>query len=73
MRSNQQFVHRPLRSGLQESICLRCFRTVGLPGPESALGDQEASHVCNPEDLITLRGRIEPQKATSPQQGEETA
>ena len=73
MPSNSQFAHRPLRSGLQESICLRCFRTIGMPAPASALSDQEKNHICNTEDLIPLRGRIEPQKATSPEQGEESA
>jgi hypothetical protein len=58
---------------MQESICLRCFRTVGVAGPVDSLGRQEAEHVCSTEDLIDLHGRIEPQKATSPQKGEESA
>lgn len=73
MPTNRQFAHRPLRSGMHESICLRCFRTVGVAGPVDSLGSQEAEHVCSTEDLIALHGRIEPQKATSPQQGEESA
>ncbi len=73
MPLNKKFAHRPVRAGMYESICLRCFRTVGKAAPEDRLTDEEAGHTCKPEDLITLHGRMEPEKATSPERGEESA
>lgn len=47
-----RFVHRdnyPLAS--YDSICMRCFATVGTRQAESELAEDEAAHVCSEADL----------------------
>ena len=56
-----RFAHRLTESERFESICLHCFRTVGSADLEPGLEHQEARHVCLPEDVIGLRGRMGPE------------
>lgn len=56
-----KFAHRLTESHRFESICLRCFRTVGSADLEPGLERQEVRHVCQPEDLIRLHGRMGPE------------
>ena len=45
-RTPVQFRHRMNREGCYESICLRCFRTVGTEQVETDLLANELLHVC---------------------------
>ena len=73
MPSNRKYAHRPAFAGLYESICLRCFRTIGQAASEENLAESEARHVCSMEDVIALHGPIPPEKSASPLSEEESA
>lgn len=46
-----QFPHRFNRDGTVDSICPRCYVTVGSAAIEDGLKPMETAHVCNPERL----------------------
>jgi hypothetical protein len=56
-----RFIHRRTEAGRYESICLRCFRTIGGAALETGLGAVENGHMCSQEDLIQLHVRMEPE------------
>lgn len=56
-----KFAHRMTEGQRFESICLRCFRTVGSADFEPGLEYAEVRHTCLPEDVIRLHGRMEPE------------
>lgn len=62
---NAKFAHRLAESQRFESICLRCFRTVGSAEFEPGLSCLEARHICLPEDVIGLHGRMGPEPVRS--------
>jgi len=47
----QRFPHRANRDGTIDSICPRCYETVGTSTWESDLEHCEAAHVCEPAQL----------------------
>jgi len=47
----QPFSRRTNRDGTIDSICKRCFRTVGTAQEQEALKALEESHVCDPWTL----------------------
>jgi hypothetical protein len=48
------FAHRPKSNGTAESICLKCYMTIGPPQNEADLEVQEAGHVCAGMNLGAL-------------------
>lgn len=68
-----RFAHRRINSARFESICLQCFRTVGISDAESGLERIEARHVCSQEDLIQLHSRMEPKSIGNQEQRKERA
>lgn len=44
--SQPKFVHRVTAAFTYDSLCLRCFRTVGTRRRESELRFDEAEHLC---------------------------
>jgi len=46
-----KFVHRVNADDSYDSICLRCYRTVGRREVESSLNSDEESHKCSMDDL----------------------
>ena len=58
-----RFAHRLTETGRYESICLRCFRTIGGAAEEPGLASVEIAHVCEEEDVIQLHVRMGPQPA----------
>lgn len=55
-----RFAHRRTEAVRFESICLRCFRTVGTADRESALERIEARHLCLEQDVIQMHTRMGP-------------
>jgi hypothetical protein len=49
------FMHRELPNASIESICLRCYRTVGQTEQEIGLETPELKHRCDPFDLEHLK------------------
>ena len=43
-----QFPHRHNPDGTYDSICTKCFATVGTSETEENLVEAEAKHTCNP-------------------------
>jgi hypothetical protein len=54
MVSNEPFPHRGNKDGTIDSICPRCYMTVGTALNESELGEIEHSHICDPEDCPAI-------------------
>ena len=52
MVSNEPFFHRRNKNGTIDSICTRCFVTVGTALKESELAEMEQSHTCDPYWLL---------------------
>jgi hypothetical protein len=48
----EQFPHRQNRNGTYDSICPKCYRTVGTRNVESDLAAEERVHICCVEDLL---------------------
>jgi hypothetical protein len=48
------FPHRSNKDGSIDSICSRCFATIGNANSESELEGMEAAHVCEPAQLRLL-------------------
>ena len=46
---NESFFHRRSKDGVIDSICTRCYVTVGTALNESELPKIEHSHTCNPD------------------------
>jgi hypothetical protein len=60
-----QFPHRVNIDGTIDSICQRCFATVGSAMVESDLASMEAAHICEPARIeyyqhIELTGKRPP-------------
>jgi hypothetical protein len=52
MRTDRKdFFHREHSDGTYDSICLRCFRTIGYRALELDLVLDEKNHICGKEDL----------------------
>jgi hypothetical protein len=45
---NEPFCHRRNNDGTIDSICTRCFATVGTAQKESELPEIEHNHTCDP-------------------------
>ena len=52
MIANERFSHRSNKDGTIDSICARCYLTVGTARNESELPKIEHSHTCNPDWLF---------------------
>ena len=52
MIANERFSHRRNKDGTIDSICARCYLTVGTAWNESELPKIEHSHTCNPDWLF---------------------
>jgi hypothetical protein len=54
------FKHRPNQDGSVDSICLRCFHTVGTAYNEQAFPLMESTHKCREKDIrrYVTRGDI---------------
>jgi hypothetical protein len=52
MVSNEPFCHRRNNDGTIDSICTRCYVTVGTALNESELPKIEPSHTCDPDWLL---------------------
>ena len=50
-----EFPHRCNKDGTIDSICPRCFATIGTSTWEADLEKMEAAHMCSPEQLSYLR------------------
>lgn len=48
---NPPFVHRPNRHGTVDSICNRCYETVGASSWKADLDGAEKRHSCDPNLL----------------------
>ena len=48
----ERFHHRENSDGTFDSICLRCFLTVGSAESEEFLLVPETQHICRPSDLL---------------------
>ena len=46
------FPHRHNDDGTHDSICPKCFRTVGTEAMEKNLAVEEKSHICGDDDLL---------------------
>ena len=57
MYSNDPFCHRSNKDGTIDSICTRCYLTVGTALNESELPEIEHSHTCDPEWLLHWKVR----------------
>jgi len=59
-----EFPHRSNKDGTLDSICPRCFLTIGTSTWEAELEQMEARHVCSPERLrhIPIEGQKKPAK-----------
>ena len=57
MVSNEPFFHRRNKDGVIDSICTRCYVTVGTPRNE-ALPEIEDNHTCDPYWLLRWQPRI---------------
>ncbi len=68
-----RFARRLMETGRYESICLRCFRTIGAASGEPGLEAMEGQHVCADEDMIALYGRMGPEPVSSARQKKERA
>jgi hypothetical protein len=64
--SVSSFAHRNNRDGSIDSICPRCFATIGTSTWESDLNRIEYSHRCDPE--LLRRWEDAPKKEESPKQ-----
>jgi hypothetical protein len=51
MATMVQFPHRKNPDKTFDSICNKCFRTIGTATSEEALGEMELTHVCDPNAL----------------------
>jgi hypothetical protein len=71
--AKSRFAHRRTRAVRYESICLRCFRTVGTADQESALDRIEARHSCLEQDVIQLHTRMGPKSVGGREQQKERA
>jgi hypothetical protein len=49
--SDPQFRYKNNLDGTFNSICVRCFRTVGTAGDIKSLYPSELTHICEPADL----------------------
>jgi hypothetical protein len=49
--TNPKFAHRPNRDGSFDSVCRRCYVTVGWSEKEAKLESLELLHDCNPKIL----------------------
>jgi hypothetical protein len=49
-----EFPHRMNKNGTIDSICPRCFTTIGCSTWEADLDRMEAAHVCEPSRLSTF-------------------
>jgi len=49
-----EFPHRMNKNGTIDSICPRCFTTIGCSTWEADLDRMEAAHVCEPARLSTF-------------------
>lgn len=47
-----EFPHRANKDGTMDSICPRCFATIGRATWEAELEKMEASHACDPVQLF---------------------
>ena len=52
MVSNEPFFHRRSKDGAIDSICTRCYVTVGTARNESELPEIEHNHTCDPYWLL---------------------
>lgn len=53
-RYDRLFPHKRRLDGMYESICPRCFKTVGSKGNEDDLVEFENAHICHGLDLSEL-------------------
>jgi len=51
LAAGAQYPHRDNRNGTIESICPRCFETIGTAAIESDLKPMEEAHQCDPAHL----------------------
>ena len=65
---NAHFPHRTNYDGTIDSICPRCYITVGSSTRESDLKRMERAHVCNPALLKHYREQSQPAKKPPSQQ-----
>jgi len=70
MFSNQiaqsQFPHRMNKDGTIDSICRRCFATIGCSTWEADLDRIEAAHECRPAHLAFFSEQRREEKAADP-------
>lgn len=52
--TNDPFAHRTNRDGTRDSICKKCFATVGTSESEEHLAELERDHVCDPWKLEVI-------------------
>jgi hypothetical protein len=57
MVSNESFFHRSNKDGTIDSICTRCYVTVGTAHNESELSEIEYNHTCDPYWLLRWQQR----------------
>jgi hypothetical protein len=53
-----RFPHRHNPDGSYDSICTKCFATIGANMTEEQLFEAENKHVCNPD--VLYEGRVIP-------------
>ena len=56
------YSHRFKPDGTIESICHRCFMTIGIVTREADLEMVEHKHICNPEEKLRSDLRVEESK-----------
>jgi hypothetical protein len=60
--TNDPFAHRTNRNGLRDSICKKCFLTVGTAVTEEHLKELERAHICDPWRLEVIGVTVERSK-----------
>lgn len=68
-----KFAHRPTDDQTVESICLRCFRTIGKATLGQELEHAEQIHACLAEDIVVLQGKIGPEPVRGEHQKKDLA
>jgi len=53
--AHSEFPHRMNKNGVIDSICRRCFATIGSSTWEADLERIEAAHVCEPTRLASFK------------------
>jgi hypothetical protein len=53
------FIHRSNSDGTTDSICKRCFKTVGTSAWEAKLALEEKKHICDPEVVTRWKRNLE--------------